>query len=303
LRAHGNPLGVAEAMVSLSMVHALHGNTERTRTLLTEVVSLLEQKPPGRELAQAYAHIARARTLSGRHREALDWSQKSLALAEQLGLDTVAVMARQYRGFARCQLGDLGGLDDLRHVLDASIGLGLGQESVRAHTNLAFMVAFIDGPSKGLELDRAGIAHAERRGISALALWVKGDSLWMLFDIGEWDELLGLAGELIEWDRKHGGSYFGVWALTYKAYVLLHRGRVDEAAQLSDEFAPRARKVGDAQILGPALTIAALVEQAQGHLPEALTMPPACARLPETSRCAGASSGAPAHSWHVSVTP
>jgi ATP/maltotriose-dependent transcriptional regulator MalT len=103
-----------------------------------------------------------------------------------------------------------------------------------------------------LELDRAGIACAERRGISALVLWLKGETLWMLFDLGQWDEVLRLAGGLIEWDRSHGGSYFGVWALTYKASVLLHRGRVDEATELSDEFTTRARKIGDPQILAPA---------------------------------------------------
>jgi DNA-binding SARP family transcriptional activator/tetratricopeptide (TPR) repeat protein len=272
LRAHGNPLGVAEAMVSLSLVHAFHGETERARTLLTEVVRLLEREPPGAELAQACAQIARDRTFSGRHREALDWSEKSLVLAERLGLDTVAVMARQYRGFARCQLGDLGGLVDLRQALDASVVLGLGQECVRAHINLGFFVAFIDGPARGLDLSKAGIELAERRGISALALWSKGDSLWMLFDLGEWDELIRLADELIDWDRKHGGSYFGVWALTHKSCVLMNRGRIDEAAGLSDEFTTRARKVGDPQILAPALTVAARVEQARGHLPEALLL-------------------------------
>jgi len=272
LRAHGNPLGVAEAMVSLSLVQAIHGETERARTLLAEVVMLLEREPPGRELAQAYAQIARDRTLSGLHREALDWAQKSLDLAEQFGLHTVSVTARHYRGFARCQLGDLGGLADLRGAVDASVDLGLGHETMRAYTALGFFVWFIEGPSKGLDVLRAGIALGERRGISAVVLWTKGETLWLLFDLGEWDELLRLAGELIEWDRKHGGSYFGVMALTYKACVLVYRGRIEEAAELSEEFATRARKVGDPQVLAPALTIAARVEQARGHVPEALSL-------------------------------
>jgi DNA-binding SARP family transcriptional activator/tetratricopeptide (TPR) repeat protein len=272
LRAHGNPLGVAEAMVSLSLVQAIHGETERARTLLTEVVMLLERKPPGRELAQAYAQIARERTLSGLHREALDWAQKSLDLAEQFGPDPVSVTARHYRGFARCQLGDLGGLADLRGAVDASVDLGLGHETMRAYTALGFFVWFIEGPSNGLDVLRAGIALGERRGISAVVLWTKGETLWLLFDLGEWEELLRLAGELIEWDRKHGGSYFGVMALTYKACVLVYRGRIEEAAELSEEFATRARKIGDPQVLAPALTIAARVEQARGRMNEALLL-------------------------------
>lgn len=272
LRAEGNPLGVGDAMVSLSMVHAFRGETERARMLLVEVVELLERKPPGPELASAYAQMAREHMLSGRFSECLDWSQKALALAEQLDLDGVAVMARQFRGTSRCELGDLGGLDDLRQALEASLELGLGQETARAHINLGDFVWYMEGPSRGLEVHRAGIAFGERRGITGPVLWTKGETLWMLFDLGEWDELVRIADELIEWDRLQGGTYFGVMALSYKAQVLVRRGKVDEAAALSEEFVPRARKIADPQILAPALAIAALVEQARGDASAAVSL-------------------------------
>jgi ATP/maltotriose-dependent transcriptional regulator MalT len=72
-----------------------------------------------------------------------------------------------------------------------------------------------------------------------------------------------LADELIEWDRRQGGTYYGVMALSYKAQVLVRRGEIAKAAALSEEFVPRARKIADPQILAPALVIAALVEQAR----------------------------------------
>jgi predicted ATPase/class 3 adenylate cyclase len=263
LRAQGNALGVGGTMVSLALVHGFRGETERARTLLTEVVELLEREPPGPELAQAYAQIAREHMLSARHKECVEWAQKALSLAEKRSLEAVAVMARQFRGVSRCQLGDLGGLDDLRQALDESLELGLGQESVRAHINLGGNVWWIEGPSKGLEVHRAGIAFGERRGITGPVLWTKGETLWMLFDLGDWDELMRLADELIEWDRRQGGTYYGVMALSYKAQVLVRRGEIAKAAALSDEFVPRARKIADPQILAPALVIAALVEQAR----------------------------------------
>jgi class 3 adenylate cyclase/tetratricopeptide (TPR) repeat protein len=272
LRAEENPLGVGEAMVSLSMVHAFRGETERARALLTEVVELLEREPPGPELASAYAQMAREHMLSGRFGECLDWSQKALALAEQLRLDGVAVMASQFRGTARCELGDLGGLDDLRQARTMSLELGLGQETVRAHINLGDFVWFMEGPSRGLDVHRAGIAFGERRGITGPVLWTKGETLWMLFDLGQWDELLRVADELIEWDRLQAGTYFGVMALSYKAQVLVHRGKVDEASALSEEFVPRARKIADPQILAPALVIAALIEQARGDASAAVLL-------------------------------
>jgi predicted ATPase/class 3 adenylate cyclase len=263
LRAQGNALGVGGTMVSLALVHGFRGETERARTLLTEVVELLEREPPGPELTQAYAQIAREHMLSARHKECVEWAQKALRLAERRGLEAVAVMARQFRGVSRCQLGDLGGLDDLRQALDESLELGLGQESVRAHINLGGNVWWIEGPSNGLEVHRAGIAFGERRGITGPVLWTKGETLWMLFDLGDWDEVIRLADELIEWDRRQGGTYYGVMALSYKAQVLVRRGEIAKAAALSEEFLPRARKIADPQILAPALVIAAQVEQAR----------------------------------------
>jgi class 3 adenylate cyclase/tetratricopeptide (TPR) repeat protein len=273
LRAQGNALGVGEAMVSLSLVHGFRGETERARGLLDQVVELLEREPPGPELAGAYAQMAREHMLSGKSwRECLEWSERALALAEELGMTEVGVMALQFRGIARCELGDLDGLDDLREALRTSLDLGLGQETVRAHINLGDFVWLIEGPAKGLEVHRAGIDFGERRGITGPVLWTKGETLWMLFDLGDWDELLRVADELITWDRLRGGTYFGVMALSYKAQVLLRRGRVEEAASLSDEFLARARKIGDPQILAPALVVAALIRHAKGDDAAALSL-------------------------------
>jgi class 3 adenylate cyclase/tetratricopeptide (TPR) repeat protein len=272
LRAEGNALGVGEAMVSLSMVHGFRGETARARTLLTEVIELLEREPPGPELARAYTQMARENMLSGNSKECLEWSERALTLTEKLGMHEVAVMALQFHGIARCELGDLDGLRDLREALRTSLGLGLGQETVRAHINLGDFVWLIEGPAKGLEVHRSGIEFGERRGIVAPVLWTKGETLWMLYDGGDWDELLRVADELISWDRLHGGTYFGVMALTYKAQVLLRRGRVAEAASMSEQFLARARKIEDPQILAPAQVVAALIEHMKGNASGAISL-------------------------------
>jgi class 3 adenylate cyclase/tetratricopeptide (TPR) repeat protein len=265
LRTRGDARGVGAAMVSLSLVHGFRGKTAQARELQRQVVELLEGEPPGPELAQAYGQIARDMMLLGRSRDCLEWSEKALELGEKLDIPGVTVMARQFRGTARCELGDLGGLEDLRQALQMSLQHGLGHETVRGHINLADWLWFIEGPARALEVQRAGIRFGERRGITGPVLWTKGESLWTLFDLGEWDELLGIADELIDWDRAHGGSYFGVMALTYKARVLLWRGKFAEAADLEEEFLVRGREIADTQILTPALAVGAVIEQRRGN--------------------------------------
>jgi predicted ATPase/class 3 adenylate cyclase len=282
LRAQGNPLGAGKAMVNLSHLQWFRGETRLARTLLDEVIELLEREPPGPELAHAYNQMAREHMLSARAGETLEWAGKALELAGELGLTVEMVRALQFRGMARAYLRDLGGLEDLREALQMGLEHGgIGVEAVRAHANLGELVWLSEGPAKGIDISRAGIDFGERRGIVGLAMWIKGQTLWALFDLGRWDELLQIADELISWERTHGRSYFGVMALSYKAQVLVRRGAVDEAASLAEEVLPRARSIDDSQVLAPALTVAALIEQARGHVSAALTL---VAELAETTR-------------------
>jgi class 3 adenylate cyclase/tetratricopeptide (TPR) repeat protein len=282
LRSQGNPLGAGKAMVSLSMVQWFRGETRLARrTLLDEVIDLLEREPPSPELVHAYNHIAREHMLLSQYDEDLEWSEKALELAEELGLPLETVRARQFRGMARCYLGDLDGLQDLRQALEMSLEHGLGLEAVRSHANLGELVWLSEGPAQGLEVSRAGIDFGERRGIVGLAMWLKGQTLWALFDLGRWDELVHIADELVSWERVHGRSYFGVMALSYKAHVLVRQGAVDEAASLTEEVMPRARSIGDPQVLAPALAVAALIEEARGRSPGALRL---VEELAETTR-------------------
>lgn len=95
-------------------------------------------------------------------------------------------------------------------------------------------------------------------------LWGKAHTIWTLFDLGRWDELLEVADELIAWDRSHGRSYTTAMALPFKANVLAMRGDVDAAAALVDEFMERAREIGDPQVQAPAAVAAAFVAHARG---------------------------------------
>jgi class 3 adenylate cyclase/tetratricopeptide (TPR) repeat protein len=267
-RARGDALGAGEAMVRLARTYWFRGETDRKRALLAQAIDLLEREPPGRELALAYAHTAADHMVANRSQECAAWSEKALALAQQLGLDAEAIRARQLRGLARCQTSDLaGGLADLREALRRSLDLGLGNETIRSYGNLGDWVWVAEGPGEGLALKRAGIEFGERRGLVLPVMWARTESLWPLFDLGRWDELLRIAGELTDWDRAQGGGQVTVVALTYTAYVLVCRGEVGRAHGLAQQFLPRAREIRDPQVLVPAGAVAALIEHRRGtHL-------------------------------------
>ena len=265
-RAQGDSRGAGEAMVRLARTYWFRGETDRKRALLAQAIELLEREPRGRELALAYTHHAADYMVANRSAECAAWSEKALALAQELGLDPEAIRARQLRGLARCQLSDLvGGLADLREALRLSLELGLGNETIRSYGNLGDWVWVAEGSAQGLDVKRAGIEFGERRGLTLPVAWAKAEMLWPLFDLGRWDELLRIARELIEWDRRQGGGQVGVVALTYMAYVFACRGEVSQAHDLAAEFLPRAREIRDPQVLVPAVTVVSLIENTRGN--------------------------------------
>jgi class 3 adenylate cyclase/tetratricopeptide (TPR) repeat protein len=265
-RAQGDTLGTGEAMVRLARTYWFRGETDRKRALLAHAIDLLEREPPGRELALAYTHCAADHMVANRSPECVGWSEKALALAERLGLEAEAIRARQLRGLARCQLSDLvEGLNDLREALRLSLDLGLGNETIRSYGNLGDWVWVAEGPARGLEVKRAGIEFGERRGLPLPVMWAKAETLWPLFDLGQWDELLRIAGDLIEWDRREGGGQVTVVARTYMAYAFVCRGQVDQAHGLAEQFLPRAREIRDPQVLVPAVAVVSLIEHTRGN--------------------------------------
>ncbi len=268
LKANGENLAAGEALVKLSIIVRDRGEAVRARALLGEAVELLEQAPPGPELVLAYTHLARYYHFTWPPEECFGWAEKAIAMAAELGIEDGAMRARVFRGFTRFEIGDPRGLHDLKEALRTGIELGVGEDNAGAYVGLGDIVWWTQGPTAGLDVYRAGMEFTERRGMTYYTMYLKGESVWPLFDLGEWDSLLEAAGEVFEWDRT---SYQALLALPYVAHVHLFRGQVAEAASLREEFLRRARQSTDPQVLIPALAISALIDAAHGQFPAAIS--------------------------------
>jgi tetratricopeptide (TPR) repeat protein len=205
--------------------------------------------------------------VGGQAEACLAASERALTLAQELGQveETPAVL--QFRGTARVWLGEVDeGLADIREAIRLSLELGL-QETPRAYVNLAGLVSEHEGPAAGLSVYREGIEFGKRRGELGLARWARGETVWPLFDLGEWDEVLLVSGEIIEGSRE---ALIADLVAPYRAMVLARRGQLDEAAVLIAEFLPLARKAKDPQVLVPSLVVSALMANARGQREAAL---------------------------------
>jgi class 3 adenylate cyclase/tetratricopeptide (TPR) repeat protein len=271
----------------LATVYWNQGDTRRANAVLSEAIELLEREPPGAELASAYVRMAADRVVSGHAREALEWADKALALADDLGgLPRIRPRALDARGTARCDLGDFGGMDDLRAGLALGLELGSGYDTAVLYNNLAEPVWLVEGPDAALAVCEDGVDFAERRGQSEAAMWLRASTLGPLLDLGRWDEAVTLADEAIAWDLAHGGDYLAIGCRRCLTLILAWRGDMIAARDLSRRVLPRAREIDDLQQLVPALVNAALVAQATGDHPAALALVTEAAQL-TTDRAGG----------------
>ncbi len=208
--------------------------------------------------------------MAGRTRECLAAADQALELCEQLGDEERAVFPRQARAIARCELGELDGLDDLREARRRAVDLGLGRAVAVTTNNLGHFVWLLDAPRPALALKREAIELSEHRGLLGLALWGHMETLWLLFDLGEWDEVLREADELLERVRTGDESQVPAVAPAFQSLVMSFRGRATEVADSPAAFLRVAHEIADPQILVPALGTAAIVAHALGKSDAAL---------------------------------
>jgi tetratricopeptide (TPR) repeat protein len=287
LRRQGDTQVLGATLGRLATVFWNQGDTRRANAVLSEAIELLEREPPGAELVSAYVRMASDRVVSGHAGEALEWADKALALADGLGgLSRIRPRALDARGMARCDLGDFGGMDDLRAGLALGLELGSGYDTAVLYNNLAEPVWLVEGPEAALAVCEDGVDFAERRGLSEAAMWLRASTLGPLLDLGRWDEAVTLADEAIAWDLAHGGDYLAIGCRRYVTLILIWQGDLIAARDLSRRVLPRAREIDDLQQLVPALVNAALVAQATGDRPAALSLVTEAAQL-TTDRAGG----------------
>ena len=263
-RAIGDTLGLGEALGLLARTHARRGQIARSEQLMDEAIEVLEREPPSRELARVYARKTGEMLSSDRNAECLEWAEKTIELSTRLGLQDEYARALQFRGAARCELGDERGLDDLREAIRLGEEHGFGQVLALARANYAFQLWFRDGPAAALEVWLDAQRAAETRGFAGLAQMARMGQLETLFDLGRWDEVLAISREIQAWIQPRGErTELAVYASIFDSWVRLRRGETEGLAEVADALLEFATPFGG-EFGAPAALLVAETHRAAG---------------------------------------
>ena len=267
-RTRSDPLALGEALARRARSVQVHGATagrcSRRRSRFSRRRSP-DPSSPGRTRRWPGTGTSRGRTGRRSHGRI-----RALALADELGMEGEAVLALQYRGAARAQAGDSGGLGGPARGAPAGLELGRGTETSIAYNNLAYQLWFWEGPEAALRVWDEMASFCRVRGFQTMALFAQAGALESMFDVGDWDQVLRTAQEMREWDLEHGPTRVSVTALTYEGWVHLRRGGVDAAATTLEVLMPLARGIGYAEYLAPSLVLGAECHLATGDREGAL---------------------------------
>ena len=166
-RQQDNLLKVGDNLCWLSRLAYIRGRGQDARKLATEAVQILEQLPPGPELAMAYSAMSQRHMLSEDNLAAVDWGQRALRIAEPLGLTETVVHALNNVGTAELQMGDLAGRAKLERSLELALAHGMHEHAGRAYINLADHALVVRDYDRARQLLADGLAYMRERDLDS----------------------------------------------------------------------------------------------------------------------------------------
>jgi DNA-binding CsgD family transcriptional regulator/tetratricopeptide (TPR) repeat protein len=143
------------------------GRMAEARLDALKAIRVLEQLPPGPELARAYAVLSHVSMLGDDAEQTIAWGEKAIALADQLDDIQALVNALNSVGTIELTRGVLGGKDRLQRSLELARSASLSTDVGRAYINLSATLCRL-----GRHLDMAryveeGIEYCQGRGLDA----------------------------------------------------------------------------------------------------------------------------------------
>ena len=158
----------------------------------------------------------------------------------------------------------------MRQAIRLATAAGQGREVALLHNNLGVNLWSFEGPRAALAELRTGMAYGAARGLAEIADIATASTLSLLFDTGQHDEALILAGTLTDRVNDDQITLSEVRAIEARIYAL--RGEAPHAAAYLDwlEITSRDARIG--QILALGLGAAAITHIALGDAIHAATL-------------------------------
>jgi DNA-binding CsgD family transcriptional regulator len=225
-----------------------------------QALALLEQFPPGRELAMAYSRRSQLCMNSEDDREAVAWGTRALELAQRLEDTETIVHALNNIGTIEFLAGAPEGRDKLERSIELGNRAGLEEHVGRGFINLAWAITRTRTYALTDRLD-AGIEYCAEHGLDLWELYLLAYRARVELDQGRWSAALDSALFILGHPRN--ATLLRILALVVLALVRGRRGD-PERWQPLDEALELATAEGQLQRIAPVAAARAEVAWLEG---------------------------------------
>lgn len=268
LVAAGDPETAAEASLLLAEAWWFRGQRDPARKHLARAQELVSGRDASPAAARVFAQVARHSMIAGENEQAIESARQALALADELGLEEVRVLALNVVGAARVHTGDRGGIADLERALELALAAN-SPEAARVYNNLGAVLYGQGEIRRGGELWREGKEVAERLGNATVGRYLSGHVIPLNYDNGDWEEALRAANAFIGECEAGSPHYLEGEAHGIRGRILFARDEVDGALAAVARAVELGRKAKDPQAMRPALGVHMRINLRLGRIAEA----------------------------------
>jgi DNA-binding CsgD family transcriptional regulator/tetratricopeptide (TPR) repeat protein len=257
-RRAGDPRREGDALRSLSRLLRYVGRVADAMTVGREAVAILESRPPGRELALAYANLSHLHQHLEDRDQTVLWADRAIELgdteAEAYALTNIAN--------AEMLAGGWGG-EELDRALALALDAGLDE-----HVGRALVASFWWAPrgrrygNVDRDLERA-LELCTERGLELWRLFAFAFRSRLLLDRGDWDGATDSASVVLRDPRS--APVPRVVALSVAGLVRARRGDPDAWSPLDEAWA-LAEPTGELQRVEPAAAARAEAAWLEGRM-------------------------------------
>jgi len=211
------------------------GRTAEARETAQKAATVLEELPPGRELAMAYATLASLHKDRDDSNGAVEWGTRAFELAESLDDTETLIHALNTIGTTELLAGTPGG----QEKLERSLELGRRADSAD-HVGRAFIHLVWAGTRlRNYELaDRyldQGLTYLGDRGLELWRFYLLAFRARIELDRGRWSEAVDSAGLVLQ--KRCISTFPRILALVVLGLVRARRGEPDAQSPLGDALA------------------------------------------------------------------
>ena len=200
----GDPLNEGRCLTRLAQYASWNDAGLACLDIAAEAVRIFESRPPGPDLAAAYARSAQLSMILGQHKKSIPEASKALELAREFGDEEVLVNALDTLGCSLISEGDEGGWELLEESLERALSAELEEEAARAFNNLITCAVNGRQYAEFSLLYEKALAFFADRELDQSERCLIGGVIEALFGTGRWDEAERLARDIIQRGQSAG---------------------------------------------------------------------------------------------------